>query len=152
MIRVDARQLDLSRRDLQRRAGARGEFATVEERLLRVNKIMRSRLLVVWRRLLWWAEQSRRQAELQHRLHPSDLTHAMLRTADALDEALVDADALMTEAWAEIDGAQRHLDEAIGSLRIDLHYADLYKLGEAGLDEAQLDAVLNGEGAPGIAS
>jgi hypothetical protein len=149
MSLVGARQMTLSRNDLRRREGARGEIATVEERLLRVNTILSRRLLINRRSGLWCIEQLRQQTAMQAALHPSPLTQAMRRTVELLDAVLWELDDLLTEARAETTGALTHLDEAVAALRIDLYYADRFKLQAAGLDEAQLDAVLSGERAQG---
>ena len=122
-----------------RREGARGEIATVEDRLQRVQGILGRRQLMQWRSLLWNVEQLRRMGELLARRYPSDQTAcAVVRAVDGLDDALAESDALLTEARAETAGAIEHLDEAVASLRIDLHYADQYRLHAAGLDDAEM--------------
>lgn len=127
------------RLEASRREGARGEIATVEDRLQRVNGILGRRQLMRWRSLLWNVEQLRRMGELLARRYPSDQTAcAVVRAVDGLDDALAESDALLTEARAETLGAIEHLDEAVASLRIDLHYADRYRLQAAGLNDAEI--------------
>ncbi|MGE3267130.1 MAG: hypothetical protein AB7P40_00170 [Chloroflexota bacterium] len=127
------------RLEATRREGARGEIATVEDRLQRVQAIMGRRQLMQWRSVLWNVEQLRRVGELLGRRYPSDQTAcAVVRIVDGLDDALAESDALMTEARAETTGAIEHLDEAVASLRIDLHYADQYRLYAAGLNDEQI--------------
>ena len=68
----------------------------------------------------------------------------MGRTVDGLDDDLAEMDALLAEARGEIAGALRHLDNVGPAVRIDQFLADQMRLANAGLNDGQLDAVLNG--------
>lgn len=128
-----------SRQDLMRRDGARGEIATVEERLDRVTAILSHRQRVFpWRALLWDLEQLHRQIDRLERRGATDSTRAMRQVVQHLERGLDDLDAVLTEARAETDGAQRHLTEAVAALRIDLSLADQMRLKAAQLEEADL--------------
>lgn len=136
----------MSRQDLHRREGARGEIATVEERLARINTILSRRQRVLhWNSVQWHIEQLRRQIKLMEERRPTASTRAMSDTVEGLDRLLADLDDVLTELRAETAGAVSHIHDAAAALRIDLYLADKYRLHAAGLDEAQLDSALNGE-------
>ncbi len=130
----------ITRADSQRRQGTLGEIDTVRERLESAEKTLTKRQLLVWRRILWWVEQQYQQAERM----PAGYGEPLARVVAGLDRDLAEMDALVTEARAEVAGALRHLDNVVPAVRIDQYLADQMRLANAGLNDGQLDAVLNG--------
>ena len=126
-----------TRYDLLRREGARGEIATVEERVERMSWLLSHRQRVLpWRSLLWDLEQLHRQIDRLEGRGRTDSTRAMRDVLEHLERGLADLDAVLTELRAEADGTGRHLKAAISTLTIDLTLADQYRLYAAGLDAA----------------
>lgn len=131
----------LTRQSHQQREGARGEIATVEDRLsVIVGLVSRRQRVLPWKSVLWHIEQLRRQITRLEGRRPTDATRAMRETVEGLDRLFGDLDTVLAELRAEATGAQEHLSDAMAALRIDLHLADQFRLQAAGLEESHLNA------------
>lgn len=135
--------LPLSRQDMHRRDGAMGEIDTVRDKLQCVERALSRRsLLMLWQSIIWHVEQMRSQASLIDGHRSTPVTSALGRTVDGLDDLLAQLDAQLTEARGETASALHHISNVVPAVRIDQYLADRYRLQAAGIDEAQLDAVL----------